>query len=155
MEFGVAWGYTTNFFVTRFKNMSRIDSFDLFTGLPEGWRGLPAGYFENKGTPPPIIDQRLTFHTGFVEDKIKNLNLDFLGRQPTFILFDLDLYEPTKFTFNFIFDKLKIGDILYFDEAYDNDERRILIEEVFPRLETRCVGYTAFSIALQITGKLA
>lgn len=62
IELGVAWGYTTNWFLTEGFPKSlpeelnkmhqkktqriRMDSFDLFTGLPVAWRNHTKGFFQ-------------------------------------------------------------------------------------------------------------
>ena len=162
IELGVAWGYTTNWFLnTGFPpghtNLARsfkppkitIDAFDLFTGLPEAWRNLPKNFFSNNGLLPEINDQRVTFHVGLVEQTIKKLNLTSLVEE-LIVLFDLDLYGPSLACYNHLKAALKTGDILYFDEAFDEGERKILENHVLIDFELSPIGHTAQSICLQI-----
>ena len=44
------------------------------------------------------------------------------------VLFDLDIYEPTAFAWEVISAHLRAGDVMYLDEAFDGDERRVLDE---------------------------
>jgi hypothetical protein len=48
------------------------------------------------------------------------------------ILFDLDICEPTAIAWNALSSALRPGDLLYFDGAFDRDERRVLGEMVLP-----------------------
>lgn len=68
----------------------------------------------------------------------------------TIWLFDLDLYAPTLFAFETLFKFMKPGDILYFDEAFDSDERLILRELIIDQIEIEVVGYSPLALAFQI-----
>jgi hypothetical protein len=52
---------------------------------------------------------------------------------------------------------LKVGDIIYFDEAFDNDERRVLNESVVNGslneigLNFKLIGITPMALAFEIT----
>jgi hypothetical protein len=161
IELGVAWGYTTQWFLkigypikTKTLNSKspsiKIDSFDLFTGLPEAWRNYPGNYFYNNGAPPEIDDERVTFHVGFVESTIKNLELAVLAKEELVVLFDLDLYQPTLESYKYLKPALKMGDLLYFDEAFDSDERKILKDHVLNDFVLTPIGHTALAICLRI-----
>jgi len=163
IELGVAWGYTTNWFLEvgfpLQKNSMNpgkpdvmIEAFDLFTGLPEAWRNHPENYFDNKGVPPKINDERVTFHVGFVEKTIRNLDLKTLINDELIVLFDLDLYQPSLESYNYLKPALKNGDFLYFDEAFDQDERRILNNSVLKDFLLKPIGHTALSICFRIEG---
>jgi hypothetical protein len=73
-----------------------------------------------------------------------------LTNNPKILFFDLDLYDPTLFVWNKFKDSLISQDIIYFDEAFDGDERKILIEEVLPKLKVKILGHTPYALALQI-----
>jgi len=161
IELGVAWGYTTNWFLTvgyplRKGNQNAqapkisIDAFDLFTGLPEAWRNHPENYFHNNGVPPDIDDPRVNFHVGFVENTIKNLDKKTLMKEELIVLFDLDLYLPSLESYLYLKPILKVGDILYFDEAFDIDERRIIENHVLKDFVLKPVGHTALAICFAI-----
>jgi hypothetical protein len=53
--------------------------------------------------------------------------IDARGR--LFVVFDLDLYAPTAFALEWVTPKLKPGDLLYFDEAYDPWHERQALDE--------------------------
>jgi hypothetical protein len=97
--------------------------------------------------PPDIEDKRLCWYVGNVEETVPSVNLT---TNPKILFFDLDLYDPTLFVYNKFKDKLKSKDIIYFDEAFDGDERKILIEELLPKLKVKLLGYTPYALALQI-----
>jgi len=133
LELGVAHGYATKWFLDHYpidqKNLSSeltsYDGFDLFSGLPDSWRDLPSGYFNNFGVTPNINDSRLTFHVGYVENEILKMKTTDFYNKTTFIIFDLDLYEPTLASYLHLRDLIKAGDIIYFDEAFDEEEQRV------------------------------
>jgi hypothetical protein len=57
-EFGVAYGYATNWWLSRISSQ-RLSwhGFDRFTGLPRAWRTYSAGAFDAGGVPPPHFRQ--------------------------------------------------------------------------------------------------
>ena len=60
-EFGVAWGYATNYWLSREKSKIQAwHGFDRFTGLPRAWRGLDEGHFDAGGQAPQIDDRRIS-----------------------------------------------------------------------------------------------
>ena len=141
LEFGVAWGYATKTMLNLFKkNGFSIGSenpnnnvthfgFDLFSGLPKSFRQYPAGYFATSdGTPPHISGAN--FVKGLVQEtllpEIRKLNPEDYDR--VVIFFDLDLYEPTKFAMEALKDFVRPGTFIYFDELFDFEERRVLLE---------------------------
>lgn len=164
IELGVAWGYTTNWFLkigfpqnnVGSKNSEKpgitIDAFDLFTGLPRAWRNHPVNYFDNGGRPPIIEDERVTFHVGYVEEKITELDSELLKKEELIILFDLDLFEPSLVSYQYLKPSLKIGDILYFDEAFDVEERSIIEHHVLKDFDVKSIGHTPLAICLEIYG---
>jgi hypothetical protein len=127
-----------------------MDSFDLFTGLPIEWRNHSKGFFSNGGVPPEIDDSRVNFHVGYVEEKIQVLDLKQLETIKKIILFDLDLHDPTLFCYNYLKGALRPGDILYFDEAFDEAEFSILKEKVCSDFIVKSLGHTALAIAIQV-----
>jgi hypothetical protein len=160
IELGVAWGYVTNWFVeTGFDlctdqgfSSIKIESFDLFTGLPTDWRSHPKGFFSNGGCPPNILDKRVTFHVGDVRDKITDLEPLELEKSRLIVLFDLDLLAPTLAVWEYLRTSLKAGDILYFDEAFDADEREILNKHVLVDFIVASIGCTSLALAVEIVG---
>ena len=149
VEFGVAWGYGTNWWLTHLSDEHlRWDGFDRFTGLPREWRDMDEGSFNAGGRPPDISDGRVTWHVGDLEDHIDALLFDRTVDKQLLILFDLDIYEPSAVAWEHVKPFLRPGDLLYFDEAFDADERRLLRESVLPSGQFELVGATPMALAL-------
>lgn len=151
LEFGVAHGYATSWWIRRLRDRNMIwHGFDRFTGLPRAWRDYPEGAFDAGGRPPDIDDSRVKWHVGAVEETLESLDLERSEETQWFIIFDLDIYEPTAFAWEVIRKHLKSGDILYFDEAVDNDERRVIVDLVLPSTKCESIGTTAFGLGLTV-----
>jgi len=151
LEFGVAWGYASAWWLGRLRAPTlRWDGFDRFTGLPREWRVFPSGAFNADGRTPPIDDDRVTWHVGDVQDRLVDLDLTRRPATRTVVLFDLDVFEPSLTAWQHILPSLAPGDLLYFDEAFDADERRLLVEHVMQAGSYRCLGATAMALALEI-----
>lgn len=151
-EFGVAWGYSTAWWLNRVKDPTlKLDAFDRFTGLPEKWRSYPAGFFDNRGMPPKIFDPRVVFHVGDVADTIQHVELDRDSEEQWCVLFDFDLFSPSLETWSAISSKLRPNDLLYFDEAFDRDERHLLDRYVLREHTYDLVGATSMALALQVS----
>jgi hypothetical protein len=92
--------------------------------------------------PPPPHISGASFVKGLVQDtlepELRKLNVNDFDR--VIIFFDLDLYEPTKFAIQALKDYLVPGTFIYFDELFDFEERRVLLES-FENLE----GFDLFS----------
>jgi hypothetical protein len=102
--------------------------FDTFYGLPNPWGDLPKGAFSTGGVPPEINDGRYSWHIGDIADTINDLDTCDLQGKKKLILFDFDLYKPSKIAWDKLFGLLESGDIVYFDEAYESDESRLIRE---------------------------
>lgn len=126
LEFGVAWGYSANFHIKRSRKMIQWHGYDTFVGLPQPWRNYKKGHFTNNGFSPQIKDKRLFWHKGLVEETFKASKLKEINKYKKYIIFDLDLFEPTKHVLEVLTPFLKKGDILYFDEPHDIDEGSLL-----------------------------
>lgn len=151
IEFGVAFGYGTDWWLKRLPRPDlRWDGFDRFTGLPRAWRDLDKGTFDTDGRTPAIDDQRVTWHVGDVEDRLKDLTLDRNETNQLVVLFDLDIFEPSLAAWEYLRGSLRPGDLLYFDEAFDADERRLLNEHILPVGKYECVGATSTALGLQV-----
>jgi len=151
IEFGVAWGYLTQWWFRRYtNNLIAWDGFDRFTGLPRKWRNLDKGAFDAKGNPPAIKDGRITWHIGDVDDKIQDLEFPGDRNYRLVVFFDLDIFEPSYVAWQKALPELREGDMLYFDEAFDLDERRLLNEYVFPSGTFKFVGATYRALALEV-----
>lgn len=130
IEFGVASGDSTKSIakLPQFRLCSAWHGFDTFLGLPNAWGDLPEGAFSTGGVPPRIDDGRYSWHIGDIADTINDLDDYDLERKKKFVLFDFDLYEPSRIAWEKLFDFLQSGDIVYFDEAYETDESRLIKE---------------------------
>jgi len=155
-EFGVGYGYTTRWWLSRSSLIDKWYGFDTFTGLPRAWRHFAAGAFDANGKPPEISDSRIEWIVGKVENTFSANRIqvtsseDKTKTQRVFIL-DLDLYEPTKCVARQVFPQLREGDLLYVDEAADWDERRVLLEEMGKAPNSlKLVGATPMALALQV-----
>ena len=153
LEFGVAFGHATCWWL-RHHDKSVIatwDGFDRFTGLPRSYRHFSTGSFDTGGKTPRINDDRITWHCGDVEETIGKLDESRIASGQRFVLFDLDLYEPSRVAWEWLRPHLQPGDLLYFDEAYDDNERRLLNEDVLPAGSYSRVAGTAHGIALEVS----
>ena len=153
LEFGVAWGYLTWWWIKKFSEIIEIwHGFDSFNGLPKEWRGFKKGTFDADGETPNIEDSRIVWHVGEVRETLQNF--EFLksrtDQQVLVVFFDLDLFEPTLLAWKKILPSLKKGDILYFDEAFDADERRIIEEHILPVGAFRLISASWTSLALEV-----
>ncbi len=153
IEFGVAWGYATGWWLDRFPGspVTTWDGFDRFTGLPRAWREHDEGTFDTGGDPPLIDDPRLVWHIGDVEETVGAMDLARVAGGGRLVLFDLDIYEPTVAAWALVQTLLQPGDLLYFDEAMDADERRVIIELVLPSGQFEYVGCTSLALALAVS----
>lgn len=145
IELGVASGDST-FAISKIRNFSRCiewNGFDTFEGLPESWGDLPKGAFSTGGIPPVLKGDKFRWHIGDVAQTIEVLDTELLKKNRLFVVFDLDLYEPSRRAWNKVVTFLKSGDVVYFDEAYETDEGR-LIREVLEEEEVKLVpiGFT-------------
>jgi len=157
MEFGVAWGYATNWWLQRLPDRNLTwHGFDTFTGLPTTWdrEGLivaPLGAFSAHGDTPRIDDSRVEWHVGDVKQTLAARDWSGLGGRPLFVMFDFDLYEPTAVAMQALLPYFKAGDVLYFDEAFDAwNERRAIDELLLGRFHVTCLGSTATALALRL-----
>lgn len=136
IELGVARGALTKWALKEFATQRMMwFGFDTFTGLPSDWirNGevyLKGGTFSTKGIAPMIQDERLKFLIGDVTTTCSQIpeimNSQNTGR--SVVIFDLDLFQPSQVVWKEIARFLKAGDLLYFDQAFDVEGDRRLIE---------------------------
>jgi hypothetical protein len=152
LEFGVAFGHATDWWLSHHDRsvLSTWDGFDRFTGLPRAWRAFPEGAFDAGGRTPAIDDSRVAWHVGDVENTIADLDVERIASGQRLIYFDLDVYEPSKVAWDWLLPYLKPGDLLYFDEAFDHDERRLITESVLPAGSFDLIGATDNNLAIEI-----
>ena len=125
IELGVWEGYSIEYFAKLFKNKeSEFHGFDTFTGMPENWRHMDKGHYDQTGNTPKIEDERVKLHKGMFQDTLekflKNTKID----QNTKILinFDCVLYSSTLFCL-FKIDKYFENYHFLFDEFYGDECR--------------------------------
>lgn len=147
-EFGVAFGETAKYIVENAGKNFEYHGFDTFEGLPKAWRRLPKGAITNNGKLPNLIGLNIAFHKGLIQDTINEV--DFGATSKRCFIFDFDLYEPTLLAFKHIEKELKTGDILYFDEAFDSDERVIIENYFIENYKFNVLGATVFGLAFEL-----
>jgi hypothetical protein len=116
LEFGVATGATLRIIADAVAADRTVAGFDVFTGLPEGWRtGFPVGEFAQEEIPVVAGAEILV---GLFEDELPG----FLARndeQIAFLHVDCDLYSSTKTVFDLAGDRLAPDAVLVFDEFFN------------------------------------
>ena len=148
IELGVAHGFLTNWYLNKFPLVNSWSGFDTFLGLPRSWRKFPKGAFSANGLPPKIVNEKINWFVGDVSAEIIKVNI--YQELPTLVIFDLDIFEPSLDAWQHLEKFLKPGDILYFDEAFDKDERKLLNENVLKRMTFSLVGHTSTALAIRI-----
>jgi hypothetical protein len=152
MEFGVAHGFATNWWLRRLAGRDLVwHGFDRFTGMPRAWREHGPGAFDVGGKPPAIDDPRVRWHVGNAEDTLGAVDLVAAPDTQRFVIFDMDIYEPTAFAWKLISPHLQSGDVIYLDEAGIEDERRILDELILPSIGCEPVGTSPLGLGLVVT----
>lgn len=155
LEFGVAWGYATNWWLCRLGGRDVVwHGFDRFTGNPRAARALRRGAWDAGGEPPAIEDERVRWHVGDVEDTFGEIDLAAVRDSQWLILFDLGFYEPTAFVWEVISAHLRPGDLMYLDEAAESEERRVLDEMILPSNICEPIGATPLALGLAVTRPL-
>ena len=147
-EFGVAFGETAEYIVKNAGQNFEYHGFDTFEGLPKAWRRLPKGGFTNHGRVPNLSGPNIFFHKGLIQNTIDDV--DFDSKAKKCFIFDFDLYEPTLLAFKHVEKHLKSGDILYFDEAFDSDERVVIDNYFIEKYEFEVLGATVFGLAFEL-----
>jgi hypothetical protein len=150
-EFGVANGYLSSFIGSRCdSSVGRWVGFDSFVGLGRAWRGELIGAYSTHGEIPIPYNEKYSFIKGFIEETLPSFDLNRLDDSTALLVFDLDLFEPTLLCYSKFKSFLQPGDLLYFDQAFDEEERSIIEKYVFLDFDTEVVAYTYFSILLKI-----
>ncbi|GAA3636594.1 TylF/MycF/NovP-related O-methyltransferase [Flavivirga jejuensis] len=121
-EFGVAGGdMIKKWSSTNKVKESRFVGFDSFEGLPESWEGKKEGHFDQKGDFPDINDSRVRFVKGWFQDSVYKALLDCDFHEQCVYHLDADLFSSTLYVLFQIHAKLKVNDILIFDEFSSHD----------------------------------
>lgn len=152
-EFGVAKGYLSSFMLSQPGNekISKWHGFDTFDGLPKPWRDYSKESFTNNGQIPNRNDSRITWHKGYVESTVNEFSIH-RDRESAMFIFDLDLESPTRHVFDIVQKRLKVGDVLFFDEAFDDGEFRLITEllSTTQDLKFEVIGFTPIAVALKL-----
>ena len=74
----------------------------------------------------------------------------FNRKNTNLFIFDFDLYEPTLFAYKHVRENIKKGDILFFDEAFTQDERIIIENYFFIDFNYKVLGSSPFAIAFEV-----
>ena len=159
VELGVARGALTKWGLKTFvsPNYSWI-GFDSFVGLPNDWvrNGqvyLSRGAFSTGGQVPKILDNRLSFVVGDVMATCKQIPELLSNRTDgkVLIIFDLDLFEPSLAAWKEISPHLHHGDLLYFDQAFDMEGERLLIDKyIMKEKNVELVGTSVIGCVIEI-----
>jgi len=155
LEFGVAHGFTTKFLIQQIEDLDlsveRYIGFDTFEGLDQRFRNFPKGAFDNGGKFPRVSSEYLYWSKGFVQETLPAIKLD--SESTKLWIFDLDLYDATHFVVMKVIDLIQIGDICYFDEAFDVGEFKLINEILLFEFEFDYIGTNGQGLALQVKGK--
>lgn len=120
LEFGVASGISFKWWLDKNKHPDSVFcGFDTFEGLPEDWNVI-----QKKGTyafpVPDIHDSRAHFYTGLFQETLHPFIEEQLGllksNTKKVIHMDADLYSSTLFVLSQLYQYLKPGDLILFDE---------------------------------------
>ena len=144
--------------ILRPKDYTRIIGFDWFEGLEnaQGKKDVKIDTKEayNYGGNIELLKEIISLYD--LEDSVRIVNGNILDTLPTFledwkdtrfsfIYFDADLYEPTKFGIELLWPKLLDGGIMVFDEYNDLDfpgETAAIHEVLGENVELLSVPYT-------------
>lgn len=155
-EFGVATGVGTRWLIEQFgSNLRKFYGFDRFTGLPRSWRGLKEGHFTNGGVPPSIQDSRISW---FVGDAGVTLAQNFShipelqtpSSNPKFVIFDMDIFEPSLDVYTLLKPALRKGDWVLFDEAFDSENELIVLKMFLSDFNTELIGITSEAVLCRV-----
>lgn len=117
LEFGVAAGYSFNWFMTENRHPdSRFYGFDTFDGLPEDWGPFKKGSFSNDNKMPEVIDDRGQYFKGLFQQTLPGFLQNFDNSRRKVIMMDADLWSATLYALTSLAPYLRKGDIIFFDE---------------------------------------
>ena len=125
LEFGVYRGYSMRLWSRLIDHPEALlHGFDSFEGLPENW-GMtsPKGSISAMGAVPEVADPRVRFFKGWFDDTLRAYSLP--AHDVLVVNLDADVYSSARTVLNYLRDKLKPGDWLYFDEfmVWDHEFR--------------------------------
>ena len=119
LEFGVYYGKTIRMMADYFPNHI-VHGFDTFEGLPGDWFHTKKGSYSTDGSIPSAPDN-VKFYKGLFSETLPG----FLKEQPSdapirLMNIDCDMYESTKDVFDLVYDRVRPGTIILFDEYVGN-----------------------------------
>ncbi len=120
LEFGVYKGKSINYCADILKD-TKFYGFDSFEGLPEDWSGfnLAKGEFNIKeGMQSLDIRQNIELIKGWYNESLPKFLKEVQG-DISFLHIDCDLYSSTKTVFDNLYDRIKSGTIIVFDEYFN------------------------------------
>jgi hypothetical protein len=122
MELGVFTGNTFNAIRSHIPEDIKLYGFDTFTGLPEDWMINDTDKLYDKGTFSMDYIHDNTYNTEFIAGRVEDTLEKFIeknNKKISFIHFDMDLYNPTFFSLNTLYNNFVDGTILVFDDFYN------------------------------------
>lgn len=120
LEFGVFEGRSLKLWTEiNSSGDSRFFGFDTFTGLPEKWElgshSMDAGHFAVDQLPK-LGDSRVTLIKGLFQETLPGFLTAFERHGPMVVHCDADLYSSTLYLLTQVSAKLRVGDVIIFDE---------------------------------------
>ena len=157
-ELGCHWGGTSFLLASILKPPHKIYAFDSFEGLPKSVEqdefNLPEGYliadydwvkqYLSAHNERVNINSKVELYKGWIEDTLINIK----DKSLSLIHVDLDLYAPTKFAIQTLWDQLVSGGFMVFDDYKWNSTPgvKIAVDEFFGDL----FGYNHYYIECQL-----
>lgn len=117
LEFGVFEGVSINYFADLLASAGTlINGFDSFEGLKEQLPGSPLvrGSFDRSGLMP-IVRSNVRLIKGWFEDTVP-VFLNVHNEKISFVHFDADTYETTRFLLGLLRNRIQPGTVVIFDE---------------------------------------
>jgi len=156
LEFGVYRGYSMRLWSRLIDHPeAMLHGFDSFEGLPENWgRTSPKGSISAMGAVPEMADPRVRFFKGWFDDTLRAYSPP--AHDVLVVNLDADVYSSTVTVLNYLRDKLKPGDWLYFDEftVWDHEFRAFqeFVEGSGMRFQAVAEAGGYSHIAFKVTG---
>lgn len=119
LEFGVYYGKTIRMIADYFPNHV-IHGFDTFEGLPSDWFATKQGSYSTNGNIP-VVQSNVKFYKGLFSDTLPFfLEEQQLDKPVRLMNIDCDMYASTKDIFDILYDRIRPGTIILFDEYVGN-----------------------------------
>ena len=156
LEFGVARGYSMNYWSTHLRADHHVfHGFDSFQGLPEDGGPWIKGQFDTQGCLPDIRDDRVRFFKGWFEEVLPHYAPP--AHETLVINMDADLYSSTIYVLRQLRSQIRRGTFIYFDEInHLEHEARALddfIRESGLKFVPVCADKTLAHVAFECVGE--